>query len=304
MKKRPKVVVVGSINMDLVVSSDQAPVKGETILGTDFQTVPGGKGANQAVAAARLGAEVSMIACLGDDMNGSVLLRQLENEGIDTTFVNTASGETTGVAVINLLSQGDNSIIVVPGANHRLSPAHVEKTEQALREADVCLIQLEIPMETVVTAVKLARRHGAKVILNPAPAQELSSEILASIDFLTPNETEASLLATGSVARAADVKENVNALKKRMPNTVFVVTQGGKGVYFTDGDENEEYPAQSVEVVDTTAAGDSFNAAMAVKLAEGSSLKEAVAFATKVAAVTVTRFGAQTSLPTREEIVD
>jgi ribokinase len=300
--KKSKIVVVGSINMDLVVKTTQSPVPGETIIGQQFAMVPGGKGANQAVAAARLGADVRMVACVGDDMMGTQMLEQLRGEGIDTTYVRVIPQASTGVALIQILEDGDNSIIVVPGANMELTPEQVEAASACFEEADILLVQLEIPLASVVKAVELAHKHGVRVILNPAPASKLPKALLDLVDVLTPNETEASILCKGVVDVDNEIAQSIQELKQLATKADIIVTNGSKGVVYEISGTRGSYPAYKVEVVDTTAAGDSFNAGIAVRWGEGAALEDSIAFATKVAALTVTRFGAQTSLPTRSEV--
>ncbi len=302
MKKQANIVVVGSINMDLVVKTANIPIPGETVMGETFTMIPGGKGANQAVAAARLKGNVSLIGCVGDDVFGIQMLEQLRSEEIDTTYVNVMSGTPTGVALIQVGGDGDNSIVVVPGANSHLSPEHIDLATEMISRADVLLVQLEIPMDTVTRAVELAHTNGVIVILNPAPAAKLSPELLKYVDILTPNETEASLLATGSLSYTGEIEHNIQLIKESMEKGDIIVTRGSHGVYCSIKGKVETYPAHRVTVTDTTAAGDSFNAGIATLLGEGVTLTEAILFALKVGAITVTRFGAQSSLPTREEV--
>ncbi|PYI54622.1 ribokinase [Paenibacillus flagellatus] len=299
---RAKIVVAGSINMDLVVTSAKSPVPGETIMGEGFAMIPGGKGANQAVAAARLGADVTMIGRVGDDLFGVRMIEQLRAEGVDTSCVLIEAGVSTGVALIQVLADGDNSIVVVPGANALVAPEQVEAAEERIREADVLLVQLEIPLPAVEAALRLARKHGVRTILNPAPARKLPEELLRTIDALTPNETEAAILATGTVEGAGTLDERLDALRAIAGDAALLVTVGGKGVRTDIGGKRNAFPAYDVDVVDTTAAGDSFNAAIAVRLGEGAGFDEAIRFASKTGALTVTRFGAQSSLPTRAEV--
>ncbi|MGX4587549.1 ribokinase [Paenibacillus chitinolyticus] len=306
MNRPAKIAVAGSINMDLVVTAERLPVPGETVMGRQFRMIPGGKGANQAVAAARLGAQVSMIGCVGGDTFGAQMLEGLRREGIDTAFVGTAEETSSGVALIQVQGGGDNSIVVVPGANATLTPERVSQAEEAIRGADVLLVQLEIPPESVRRAVEIAHRHDVKVILNPAPAAELPLSLLRQINLITPNETEALILTGGAAdASAVDgrsVSESMRQLKEMTGGAGIVVTCGGKGVLYDLDGKRGEHPAYRVDVADTTAAGDSFNAGLAVRWSEGAPLEEAVRFASKVGALTVTRFGAQTSLPTRDEV--
>ncbi|MNQ90793.1 Ribokinase [compost metagenome] len=297
--KKAKIVVVGSINIDLVVKSEHIPVAGETVTGQEFLMIPGGKGANQAVAAARLGAQVEMVGCVGGDSFGKQMLEQLANEGIGTSHVLVDPQVSTGVALIQV-QDGENRITVVPGANAKVTPAHVDRAKDAFIGADVLLVQLEIPQETVLHAVQLAKQHGVKVILNPAPAAVLPEEIWPFVDLVTPNETEAAILTSRQLAGTdhAGIIDELRSLTK----SDVIITQGEKGVAYHLNGTAGTYPAYRVNVVDTTAAGDSFNAALAVWHGEGHSLEQAIQFAAKVGALTVSSFGAQTSLPTRQEV--
>ncbi|CAN7276044.1 ribokinase [Paenibacillus sp. LjRoot153] len=298
-KKTAKIIVVGSINIDLVVKSEHIPVAGETVTGQEFVMIPGGKGANQAVAAARLGAQVEMVGCVGGDPFGKQMLEQLTNEGVGTSYVLVDPQQTTGVALIQV-QDGENRITVVPGANASVTPAHVERAKDVFVGADILLVQLEIPQETVMYAVQLAKSHGVKVILNPAPAAVLPDEIWPFVDLVTPNETEAVILTSEQIA-GSDQAGIMNELRS-LTKTDVIITQGEKGVsYHLNGVEGS-YPAYRVNVVDTTAAGDSFNAALAVWHGESYTLEQSIAFAAKVGALTVSSFGAQTSLPTRQEV--
>ncbi|TDQ41016.1 ribokinase [Aureibacillus halotolerans] len=280
--KRPIITVVGSINMDLVTESETFPKPGETLLGRHFSTFPGGKGANQAVAAARLGAEVRMIGCVGDDAFGKELTDTIANEQIDTDAI-LVQAEKTGIASI-CLAEGDNQIIVVPGANHALLPEHIKAHEDLIRTSDLVLVQLEIPAQTVDAAVETAHTYGVPVIVNPAPIQALSSTIRSFATYLTPNEHEAAVLKK---------EHNDEELHKKC-----IVTQGKEGVsYPAANGQQSEIPGFSVDAIDTTGAGDTFNGALAVALGHGSPLDEACVFASAAAALAVTKKGAQTGMP-------
>ncbi len=294
--KRPRVVVVGSANTDMVVRVPQLPCPGETLLGSAFALMPGGKGANQAVAAARLGAVVTFIGCVGADSFGDMLVLNLENEGIGTQFVVRDPDAQTGVALITVDEEfGENTIVVAPGANARLSPALLEMAAAALRDADVLLCQLEIPMETVLSALQTARSAGVTTILNPAPAQTLSAEVLSLASVLTPNQTEAAQILGGDY----DPSASALMLKRRGVENV-VITLGADGARLVTATQNAGIPAFPAEaVVDTTAAGDCFNGALAVALGEGQSLEDAVRFASAAASLSVEAEGAQPSLPNR-----
>lgn len=300
--KNTNIVVVGSINMDLVVQTEKMPTVGETVMGNSFAAVPGGKGANQAVAASRLGAQVSMIGCVGDDAYGRTLLEHLRNEALDTSHIAEVSGVSTGVALIQVNKNGDNSIVVVPGANGALTRETILSAEEKIRQADVLLVQLEIPLTAVEAALEIAHAHGVTTILNPAPAVSLPATLLEKVRLLTPNETEAAILS--GLPEGEGVERTVAAVQALLPNGNAIVTHGSQGAYYAPSAVGSpvHVPACSVQAVDTTAAGDCFNAAVAVQIGEGRSVEEAIAFAARAAAISVTRFGAQTSLPTREEV--
>jgi ribokinase len=284
---KPVVTVIGSINMDLVTIASRVPSQGETILGEKFRLIPGGKGANQAVAAARLGAKVHMIGAVGTDAFGKELLHCLEREGVSVNNVKPVTDVETGVAVITI-SEGDNRIIVVPGANHSLRPEDVEACEEVIASSDICLLQLEIPLPVVERAVALAKKHGVRVILNPAPAQPLPLSLLEQVDILTPNEHERDI-----------VFADIDASRFANP---FIVTEGARGVTIIKDGQPTLIPGFSVPVVDTTGAGDTFNGALAVALSKGMSLEEACLFGNAAAALSVTKLGAQTGMPTEDEV--
>ncbi|MBI3242132.1 MAG: ribokinase [Chloroflexi bacterium] len=293
------IVVVGSLNMDLVVRAPRHPQLGETILGGNFQTFPGGKGANQAVAAARLGGAVKMIGRVGNDSFGDSLLSTLKRDNVDTTHVRCDGNLPTGVALITVDAVGQNTIVVASGANGELTPDDVEAGEAAFVGAAVLLLQLECPLTAVERAIELAKKHGARVVLNPAPAQMLNATLLESVDYLAPNQTELALL-TG-IDDLANTRRAASHLRAHGVQRV-IVTLGEEGVLAVD-DEGEFYlPAHQVTVVDTTAAGDAFVGALAVALMEGRSTREAVAWGNAAGGLTVTRPGAQPSLPTRAEL--
>jgi ribokinase len=298
-----KVVVVGSLNMDLVVRMPQIPRPGETLLGGVFKTFPGGKGANQAVAAARLGANVIMVGCVGDDAFGQEMRETLAREGIDTTHVLVHPQSATGVALIQVDAAGQNSIAVASGANFELTSTDVESAMQSIGEFDVLVMPLETPLETIYSAARIASQHGAKVILNPAPAQVLNPDLLELVDVLLPNEYEAALMTgSPSLRSAADVS---NAAQKLLLLKVknLIVTMGNRGAMLFDGKTELQIPACPVQAVDSTAAGDCFVGALAAEICEGKSMIVAAEFASAAAAISVTRDGAQPSLPRREEVL-
>ncbi|PWK92532.1 ribokinase [Fulvimonas soli] len=284
-----RIAVVGSINMDLVTLAPSFPAPGETLLGERFLTVPGGKGANQAVAAARLGAEVALVGALGRDAFGDELERGLAREGVALDHVRRCDGAGSGTASITVAG-GENQIVVVPGANAEVSPAQVEAARSALAQADAVLVQMEIPLATVEATLRLGRRLGVPVILNPAPAQPLPAELLAQASYLTPNQHELATLL------GADPAEDFRALMRRAPVPV-VLTRGAEGAWYSADGGPAHQPGFAVEAVDTTGAGDTFNAALAVFLREG--LPAAVRKACAAAALSVTRLGARDGMPTR-----
>jgi len=296
------ITVIGSLNMDLVITTPQVPVMGETILGSDFMTAPGGKGANQAVAAARLGGNVSMIGCVGNDMYGMELMQNLLVNNVRVDHVKVEDATSTGVAII-IIQEGDNCIIVNQAANSLLTPDMINHSEELIKNSNLIVVQLEIPMETVVRALSIAKRHGVKVLLNPAPARKLSDEFLAMVDILTPNETECEIITGITINCIEDAKNAVEFLnQKGVPQVV--VTMGGKGVVYNSSKGIQHKPAPVVQVVDTTAAGDSFSGAIALALSQGKYIDEAVDFANIVGPLTVMKKGAQTSLPTIKDVED
>jgi ribokinase len=296
-----KIVVAGSSNTDMIVKVPRIPKPGETILGGRFSTAAGGKGANQAVAAARAGGEVIFIARVGDDMFGGQAVEGFRNDNIDVRFVKTDKTEPSGVALIFVDAKGENSIAVASGANAALSAADIEEAREIIISADILLMQLETPLETVKKAAQIAKSAGVKVILNPAPAAVLDDEILGSISLITPNETEAELLTGIPVTEPSSAEKAADLLIKKGIETV-VITLGSKGALLKSKEQTELIGGFKVNAVDTTAAGDVFNGSLAVAIAEGRSMAEAVRFACAAAALSVTRLGAQPSAPGREEI--
>jgi len=298
--KTPKLLVIGSLNMDIVVETDRYPRVGETILGTNVRFIPGGKGANQAVAAARLGAETAMIGAVGEDAFGGELLRALRADGVDVSGVATERGTPSGVASI-YVAEGDNSIVVVPGANARVSPEHIDRNEALVRAADIVLLQLEIPVETVLYAARKAKALGKRVLLNPAPAQPLPDELFELVDYVTPNRTELARYTGMDVA--ADTLERAMRRMRELGAANVVTTLGGDGSAFLDDDGAMRTAlGYRVAVVDTTGAGDCFNAALAFSIAQGKPLSEAVDFAGMASALAVTAFGAQAGMPTAAQV--
>jgi ribokinase len=297
----PHIVVVGSSNTDMIIRMDRIPRPGETILGGEFLTAAGGKGANQAVSAARAGGQVTFIARVGSDALGEQAIAGFAREGIDVGYVIRDGKSPTGVALIFVGKDGENSIAVASGANGNLSPTDVRNAQKVFTGASVLLMQLETPVETLQTAAELADRAGVRVILNPAPARVLPDSLLKHVSILTPNETEAELLAGIKVDSAAATELAAKKLIARGVQTV-ILTLGARGAYVATADTGKLVSGFKVKAVDTTAAGDTFNGALAVALAEGQPLEQAVLFANAAAAISVTRIGAQPSAPKREEI--
>jgi ribokinase len=298
-----RIVVVGSLNMDLVGCAPRIPVVGETIVGHTFFSEPGGKGANQAYAAARLGGYVAMLGRIGSDDFGRQMKLNLERTGCDVSGLVAIPDCASGIALIFVADDGHNSIMIVPGANGRFSPEDVEASQDGLQGAAWVLLQLENPLATVLEAARAARSAGARVILDPAPACPLPQELFELVDILTPNETEAAILADLEPSRLDPEQALAIAhkLRERKARTV-VVKLGDQGCLLLDDTGSELIPAPSVKAVDTTAAGDEFNAALAVALSEGSDLRAACRFANAAAALSVTRLGAQASAPARVEL--
>ncbi|MBY9078558.1 ribokinase [Paenibacillus sp. HN-1] len=294
------ILVIGSLNMDMVVRTDRAPQAGETLMGRSFTLSPGGKGANQAVAAARLGGDVTMAGTVGDDAFGRELRGIMEQEGIHTQYLRTSTSLPTGVASIVVEESGENRILIVPGANLELSAGDLEGMEELITVADLVVLQLESDYNMTVKAAVLAHKHGVPVILNPAPAQEIGQEILPYITYLTPNETEVALMAGVPVQNPEEAEKAARILLGRGARHV-IVTLGSKGALVVTEEGAEIIAGYPAKVVDTVAAGDSFNGALAVQLAKGVTLREAVGFANAVGALTVGREGAIPSLPDREE---
>ncbi len=299
---RAKIVVVGSSNTDMVVRAAKIAGPGETILGGEFIMVPGGKGANQAVCAAKLGADVKLVARVGDDVFGQASLDNFHKVGIDTKFVTTDREHPSGIALISVDAKGENAIVVAPGANNALSPEDVDRARETIAGADILVLQLEIPSETVAHAVEVAKSVGTRIILNPAPIRPVSPKVLGRVDVLTPNQHEAAeLIGLSGCGADLDPKPAADKLRALGVETV-VITLGSKGAFISSGSSEQIIPAQRVKAVDTTAAGDAFTAALATGIAEGLFVMDAARFAAKVAAISVTRLGAQNSMPSREEV--
>lgn len=292
MEHRPVITVIGSINMDLSVSVSRNPAPGETIIGKSFQMIPGGKGANQAVAAARLGADVYMMGKVGDDEIGSQLIASLEKENIDLSGVSSASGTSSGIASITVTDE-DNSIVVVPGANYQVSPAYVREHAEQIAESDIVIVQLEIPMETIEEIAHVCQEYDVPFILNPAPGQKVDYSILDQAAYITPNEGEREYILSG---------EEAEVLPK-WPGKL-IVTKGEKGCVYHDGTERKFVPAFPVDFVDSTGAGDTFNGALAFCLASSFELSAACRYANAAAALSIKKYGAQAGMPTLQEVKD
>jgi len=295
------ILVVGSSNTDMVIKIDRLPRPGETVTGGTFFMNPGGKGANQAVSAARLGGNVTFICKTGNDIFGSQAKQLFEKEGIDTSLMFSDSDHPSGVALITVDSEAENCIAVASGSNANLLPEDISTVREAVEKADIILMQLEIPVETIKYVTEIARKHGKKVILNPAPAQPLDRELLQSLYLITPNETEAEMISGIKITDDDSLKACARAIYDMGVQSV-IITLGSKGAFLYTGDSGERIPGNEVKAVDTTAAGDVFNGALAVAVSEGYDLTGAIRFANKAAAISVTRVGAQASAPYRNEV--
>ncbi|MNM39234.1 Ribokinase [compost metagenome] len=301
------IVVIGSINMDLVLRVPRMPLPGETLTGGAFRTIPGGKGANQAVACARMsgkaeagGQRVAMVACVGDDAFGATLRSALVGDGIIDSHITTLPGVASGIASILVDDNGQNSIVIAGGANDLLSPAHIDAAQGLIEQADIVVLQLETPMDTVVHAIKLARSLGKTVVLNPAPAASLPDGVLELVDYLIPNEIEAAMLA-GVAPDSTDIAALAAALQKQGSDNV-IITLGSKGVHAALYGSDFTFPAEAVKAVDTTAAGDTFIGGFVAGLASGMDEAEAIQQGQRAAAWSVTKPGAQTSIPHLHEL--
>ncbi|KJF81669.1 ribokinase [Photobacterium angustum] len=296
-----KLVVLGSVNADHVLQVPSFPRPGETLHGRNYQVIPGGKGANQAVAAARLNADIGFIACVGDDAFGMLMHDNFVKDGIDVRGVKTEVGTPTGIAMIQVSDCGENSICLSAEANNKLTEQAIESDLDTIRQAEYLLMQLETPMCGIEKAAKVAKLANTTVILNPAPARELSDKLLACVDVITPNETEAEVLTGVTVTDNQSAQQAADILHGKGIKTVMI-TLGAKGVWLSQNGSGDIISGFRVEATDTTAAGDTFNGALVTGLLEDLDLESAIKFAHAAAAISVTRFGAQTSIPTREEV--
>lgn len=299
--KQQGILVVGSTNTDMVIQTDHLPVPGETILGGTFFMNPGGKGANQAVAIARLGGKITFICKTGRDVFGHQSHQLFEDEGIDTSYILSDSTYPSGIAMITVDNKAENCITVASGANMNLTPVDLTKAKGAIEEADIVLLQLEIPMETVEYVAKVAKDQNKKVILNPAPAQCLSEGLLSSLYLITPNETEAELITGQKITDIETAAKAATLMRDKGVENV-IITMGSQGAFVCTDTVCELVAAYKVKAVDTTAAGDIFNGALVVAISEGRDWIEAVRFACKTSAIAVTRMGAQSSAPYRNEV--
>ncbi len=299
--RKPKIAIVGSSNTDMVVKVEHLPAAGETILGGSFFMNPGGKGANQAVAAARLGGAVTFICKTGNDIFGKQSIQMFEEEGINTDYLVSDNKHASGVALITVDSKAENCIAVASGANATLSPADLKPAEEAIKQATTVLMQLEIPVETVAYVAAMAFKNNVKVVLNPAPVCDLSDDLLSHINIITPNETEAEMLTGVNVSDMASVEKAAKKIKSRGVETV-IITLGNKGAAILHDGTFKHVQATPVEAVDTTAAGDVFNGALVIALSEGKDIFEAAKFACRASAISVTKLGAQSSIPYRSEV--
>ncbi|MCE9991856.1 ribokinase [Enterobacter asburiae] len=301
MKTAGNLVVLGSINADHILNLESFPTPGETVTGNHYQVAFGGKGANQAVAAGRSGANIAFIACTGDDDTGERVREQLASDNIDIAPVSVVAGESTGVALIFVNAEGENVIGIHAGANAALTTQRVNAQREIIARADALLMQLESPVESVLAAASIAHENHTSVVLNPAPARVLSDELLALVDIITPNETEAEKLTGIRVENDDDAARAANALHDKGIGTV-IITLGSRGVWASVNGEGRRVPGFKVKAIDTIAAGDTFNGALVTALLEGKEMDEAIRFAHAAAAIAVTRKGAQPSVPWRNEI--
>lgn len=297
-----KLCIIGSLNMDLVTKVENFPKPGETIVGESFKTFPGGKGANQAVALGRLGAEVFMIGKVGEDIYGTEYLEVLKNNNVNQSGIHIEKGISSGVALIQVSNKGENNIIVISGANGQVDTKYIESKWSKIEEADIFLFQLEIPMITVIDTMKKLKAKGKTIILDPAPATKLPEEIFKYIDYITPNETEIETLVGKNIDNEEELKESAQILLDKGVKAV-IAKLGSKGAAIIKKDEYISIPGFKVNAVDTTAAGDSFNAGFAFALSEGKDLKECVKFGNAVGAISTTALGAQEAMPSYESVM-
>ena len=297
----PSILVIGSVNTDMIVKLPHLPAIGETVLGNAFYKLPGGKGANQAVAAQRAGGQVTFVACVGDDAFGQESIAGYQRDGIDVSHMKVIPGVSTGVALINVDNQGRNMITVASGANLQLTTAVIQEQRALIEQAEVLLLQLETPLDAVIAAIEIAHRAKRFIILNPAPAQVLPRELYSKITLMTPNETEAEILTGIKVTDSASARKAAECLRSYGVKQV-IITLGAQGIFYSADPVCEHIPCFKVNAVDTTAAGDVFNGALAAALSQKKSFREALDFAQAASALSVTKVGAQSSVPKFEEI--
>ncbi len=297
-----RIIVIGSLNMDLVVQTPKIPEPGETVIGThDLQMIPGGKGANQAYCSARLGAEVTLFGRVGNDTFGEQLVNNLKKVGIDTRYIKRDDDASTGIAMIAVEESGQNSIVVSPGANGQVGLSDILQAEPVILSADLILLQLEIPLPAVIEAAKIAKKYGVKVVLNPAPAQKLPDELLSLVDILIPNEIEATILTGCDVGTDYGIKQAAAKLHQSGIKTI-IMTRGNRGASLIAENGIEHFPAFPAKAVDTTGAGDAFVGSFAVAFAEGKSITESIRFGNAAGALASTKPGAQPSMPSRDDL--
>ena len=288
-----KISVVGSINMDMTVTAERIPLKGETLKGENLRYIPGGKGANQAVAMARLGADVEMFGCVGNDSAGKALIQNMKEAGIETSHIKVIEGTPTGIAMITV-GENDNTIVVVAGANGCVDKAYIDSVKEAILDSEIVLLQHEIPLETVSYVVDLCYAHGVKVVLNPAPAAPVSKEILDKVSYLTPNEHEAAILFG---------EKTLEEMLRLYPGKLLI-TQGSRGASIClENGQIVQVPARKAEVVDTTGAGDTLNGAFTMQIANKVPVEEALRFANVAASLSTEKFGAQGGMPEYEAVI-
>ena len=297
-----KICVIGSLNMDLVVNVDEMPKKGQTLIGSSFKEVPGGKGANQAVAIARLGGDINMIGKVGSDSFGKTLIEQLKNDNVDTEYVQIENC-ASGVAMITVDKNAENSIVVAPGANFKVLEEDIDKCIDGIKKSDIVVLQLETPLNTIKYALEKSKELGKYTILNPAPAVKLGDEIIRNVDLLTPNETELEILSGVKIETEDDIKKAAHVMIEKGVKEL-IVTLGSKGSLYINEETMNFKKSYKVEAIDTTAAGDSYTGALAVAFSKNESIEEAMDFASKVGALSVMKEGAQTSLPTLEDVLN
>ncbi len=300
LKKR--ILIIGSLNMDMVIEMKNMPLIGETVMGKSLSYVPGGKGANQAYAVAKTGGDVIMLGCVGDDSTGTALIENLAKSGADTSHILKVKGTPTGIAVISVNEQGDNSIVVVGGANFCCDVAYLKKNDFLFKDADYVMVQMEIPYESVFYAIERAKELGKTIILNPAPAPDyLPDNLWDKLDYMTPNETELAKLSQNTAADASDIEAGARKLLEKGVKNILV-TMGEKGALLVNPKGSVLYPARKIEAVDTTSAGDCFNGAFVTALSQGQTEERAILFANTASSIAVTRKGAQSSIPSKKEI--